>query len=172
MLFRTIRQAIRSIREGGDDAKALTAQPKFLATMDFVERLPQPRQEAIAQWVELSLMTELAAKCRQNLPAHCQQDRDYLQYVDSRALRDLAENYLSAARRHKISLDGASEGEDMAVAAIQLIGYYLLSRSWQDLGHSLNIDAPGFGAPMIRLTIEKRIATFIRRHGRSLPRSC
>lgn len=170
MVFKTIRQAIRSIHEGRDDARAAIAQPRFLTTMELIEKLSPTWQKVIAKIVEQGLMTQLADKYRKNLPAHCQQDKDYLQYADSKALRLLAESYFSEARRHNIGFDSSPEGP--GVAALELVGYYLLSRSWQDLDHSMNVDAPGLGARMIGLTIEKRIQAFISKHGRSLPRSC
>lgn len=170
MVFKTIRQIIRPILEGRDDARAAIAQPRFLTTMELIEKLSPTWQKVIAKIVEQALMKQLAEKYRKDLPAHCQQDKDYLQYADSKALRLLAENYLSEARRHNICFDSTPEGP--GVAALELVGYYLLSRSWQDSDHSMNVDAPGLGAPMIGLKIEKRIHAFMKKHDRSLPRSC
>lgn len=164
---------IRSFIEGRDDAKAAIAEPEFLKTMDLIANLAPSFQETIAFGVEHELMKTLAEDLRKNLPEHCQQDKDYLQFMTSKGLKLLAERYFSFARRAMTNPGSASEHTAISgVAALELVGYYLLSRSWQDLDHTINIDAPGLGSTMIGFGIERRIGAFLRKHGRSLPRSC
>jgi len=166
-------QFIRSIVEGRDDAKAAIAEPKFQTTMDLVEKLPQLSQETVALGIEHVLMGRLAEGTRKHLPAHCQQEKDYLQFVDSKGLQVLAEDYFAGARRVMLNQDSAPERTVISgVAGLELVGYYLLARSWQDFDHTINIDAPGLGATMIGHRIETRIHAFLKKYGRSLPRSC
>jgi len=160
---------IRSILEGRDDAKAAIALPDFLATMDFIERLPAHSQDVIAYSVELAMMKNLAEQSRKYLPKQCHQEKDYLQFVDSKGLKLLAEHHFSQARIHKGDADLTKKNAGLA---LELVGYYLLSRSWQDLDHTINIEAPGMGAAMIGVQIEARIHAFIKKYGRALPRSC
>ena len=160
---------IRSIHEGRDDAKAAIALPEFLATMDSIERLPAHSQDVIAFSVEHGLMKTLAEDSRNYLPEQRHQDKDYLQFVDSKGLKLLAEHHFSQARIHKDDADVTKKNVGLA---LELVGYYLLSRSWQDLDHTINTDAPGLGATMIGSQIETRIHAFITKYGRSLPRSC
>lgn len=159
---------IRSILQGRDDAKAAIAEPEFLVTMDFIESLPPVSQELIAFAIQRA-MDNLAKGARENLPEQCRQDKDYLQFLDSKRLKLLAEHYFSQARIHRAGVEAT---EQAAQLALQLVGYYLLSRSWQDFDHTVNIDAPGLGAPIIGSQIETRIHAFVKKQGRSLPRSC
>ncbi len=153
-----------------DDADAAITLPKFLAAMDLIESLPSLSQEVIAFGVERVLMKDIAEHFRKYLPEHCHQDKDYLQFVDSKDLKLFAEHYFSEARSHKVSVDSTPIGA--GVAGLELVGYYLLSRSWQDFDHTINIDAPGLGATMIGMKIETRIHAFLKKQGRSLPRLC
>lgn len=160
---------IRSILQGRDDAKAAIAQPEFLAAMELIESLPPVSQEVIAFAVERVMMKNLPEQSRKYLPEQCHQDKDYLQFVDSKGLKLLAEHYFSQARIRKASADLTEKGAGLA---LELVGYYLLSRSWQDFDHTVNMDAPGLGAPIIGSQIETRIHAFLKKQGRSLPRSC
>lgn len=157
---------IRSIVQGRDDAKAAIAEREFLKTMDLIENLAPSLQETITFGVEHELMTR-AEEYRRCLPAHCQQDKDILQFINSKGLKFLAEDYFSHARIHKADTDIMKKS---AGFAFDLIGYYLLSRSWQDMDHTINIDAPGLGATMIGLRIETRIHAFVKKYEGSLPR--
>lgn len=169
--IRPILEGIRSIHEGRDDANAAIALPEFLTIMDLIERLPANSQDAIAFSVEKALMEKVAEDFRKYLPEQYHQEKDYLQFVDSKRLRLRAEHLLTEARSHKISVDSTPTFPP-GVATSWLVGYYLLSRSWQDFAHTINIDAPGLGATMIASQIETRIHAFITKYGRSLPRSC
>lgn len=170
-MIRAVVEAGRAVRVGRDDAKAAIAEPEFLKTMGLIEGLAPNSQELIAYAVERELMERLAEKCRKYLPVDCQQEKDYLLFTDSKGLRLLAEDYFSAARRLLSNVDGSPVGP-AAVGAFELVGYYLLSRSWQDFNHDINIDAPGFGSGMIGFRVERRIGALLRKYGRTLPRSC
>jgi len=163
-----IPKIIRSILEGSEDAKATIAQRDFLAAMASIERLSPDSQELIAFSVE-RVMENLAKDSREYLPEQYHQDKDYLLFVDSKGLKLLAEHYFSKARVHKGSADITVAG---AGVALELAGYYLLSRSWQDFNHTINIDALGNSATLIGLDIEQRVHVFLKKYGRSLPRSC
>ncbi len=158
---------IRPFLEGIDDAKAAIAQPQFLAAMASIERLSPDSQDLIAS-AFLHAMEGIAKQARATLPDHCHQD--YINYfMDSARLQLVAEHYFSQARIHKPSADLIAKGAGLA---LELVGYYLLSRSWQDFDHTISIDAPGLGAKIVGREIENRIHAFLKNQGRSLPRSC
>lgn len=169
-MIRAVFQAGNAVNQGRDDAKAAIIEPKFAAAINLVETLPPTLQAATAYAVELGIMKNIAEAYRKNLPQQFQQGKDFLEFVDSNQLMLLAEHYLSKARSHNISVNSTPAGA--GVAALELVGYYLFARSWQDMNHSINFDAPGQGACMIGQRIENRICVFMTKQGRSLPRGC
>lgn len=172
--IRSIREGVGAIQEGRDDAKAAMAEPKFLATMDLVETLSPVAQDVIAELVERALVKDIRERYAKylHLPEQSRQGIEYLRTADSKNLRLLAEHFFSEGRRVKVGIDSSPNGPGVAV--FELLGYYLLAQSWQDLEHTANIDAPGLGARMIGLRIEMRIHAFLgkQKQGRSLRRSC
>jgi hypothetical protein len=170
-MVRAVLQAGRAVRVGRDDAKAAIAEPEFLTTMELIETLPPQSRELIALGVEHELTEKLREQCRKYLPPHNHQDKDYLQFVGSGSLARLAEGYFSMARRVIQTADMTPDGPGIAlVATFELVGYYLLSRSWGDFDHGISIDAPGLGSGVIGVGIERRIGELLRKHGRALPR--
>ncbi len=139
--------------------------------MQLLDRLPPLTQEVVAFGIERELMEKLATTCRSELPANCRGDSDYLGFLTPKGLKALAESYFSSARATLPKVSGAPEAV-AAVAALELTGYYLLARSWQDLERPIDINAPGLGAQMIGFNMERQIGAFLRKYGRAVPRSC
>jgi len=162
-----ISKIFHSLLEGREDAKATIAQRDFLAVMASIESFSSDSQELIA-FSFVHAMKGFAKQARATLPEHCHQD--YIQFMDSSGLKLVAEHYFSQARIHKAG--GADLPTKAAGLALELVGYYLVSRSWQDLNHTINIDAIGNSATMIGLDIEERIHAFLKKSGQTLPRSC
>jgi hypothetical protein len=160
---RMVFKFIRAILEGRDDAKAVIAERDFLAAMTSIERLSPDSQAEIARGF-VYVMEEFAKQVRAAFPEDRHQD--YLQSLNSKFLRLQAEHYFAKARIHKARADLA---EKSAGLALELVGYNFLSRSWQDIDHTINIDAPEFSAGMIGPIIESRIQAFLVKYGQTLP---
>lgn len=160
-----IFKLIGTLLDGREDAKATIAKQKVLEIMDAIESesFSPDLREAIA-FGFVRLVKRYGEAARAALPEHCRQN--YTAYLDSIDLKRAADHFFSEARTNLASEDLTRQ---IVGVSHDLAGYYLLSRSWQGIDHTVNSNAPEDSAPIIGVGIDRRIHAFLEKFGQMPP---
>ena len=124
-----ISKLIGSFFAEREDAEATDAEKAFLAVMNSIETEGPPQLQQVIASGFVRLMNRYAEAARAKLPPHCHDN--YILFLDKRDLKRGAEHFFAQASTNMSSADLTQK---ISGTVQDLVGYFLLARSWRDVG--------------------------------------